>query len=102
MVSGDKALKAAAAVTCPVPPEPIARVELSPAAVPVVDWLRVGTSPAWRAASVTLVPSDRSTLPALWVPVSALIAACCVACPVPPCATGSAAARCVAVTVGFG
>ena len=36
VVIGDSALKAAAAVVCPVPPEPMVRVAESEAAEPVV------------------------------------------------------------------
>ena len=42
LVTGDKALKAALAVVCPVPPLAIATVPVTFDAVPVVFWLKVG------------------------------------------------------------
>ena len=50
---------APAKVVAPVPPEPIAKVADKPAAVPVVFWFSVGTSPAWMAAKTEFVPLDR-------------------------------------------
>src|SRR6185437_5156484 len=48
-----------------------------------------------------LVPSDLRYLPLDCAPVRELIAACCVAAAVPPCASGSGADRCVPTTCGL-
>ena len=50
--------------------------------------------------STTLEPLARRKSPEVTPPARAFIASCAVACPVPPCATGSGEARCVDTTVG--
>ena len=52
VVTGAKALNAAAAVVWPVPPLPMATVPVTLAAVPVVFWFSVGMSAATMALKV--------------------------------------------------
>lgn len=47
----------------PVPPLTTATVPVTLAAVPVVFWFSVGTSPAWIAANAAFVPSERKYWP---------------------------------------
>ena len=58
--------------------------ELRVAALPVVLWFRVGTSEAWMALRMTLVPLPRRNWADVVPPARALRAACCVVAPVPP------------------
>jgi hypothetical protein len=72
---GDKALNAALAVVCPVPPFAIATVPVTLAAVPVVFWLSVGTSATCMVFITTFVPSPRKYDPLVTAPAKAFIAA---------------------------
>ena len=53
-------------------------------ALPVVFWLRTGTSAAWMAVRLTLVPLPRRNWPEVVPPARALRALCCEPAPVPP------------------
>lgn len=95
------ALPAMSPVTCDPgsdSAESVVNVELvvavTLAAVPVVFWLRVGTSAAWIVLNAAEVPLDRRYVPEVCVPVKAVIAAAAVAEPVPPLAIATVPESC--------
>ena len=98
-MASPKLVRAPDAVVAAVPPLAMASVADSPAAVPVVFWFRVGTSAAWMAARAAFVPLLRRYVPAVCVPVRAVMAAAAVVCPVPPFAMATVASVSVIAVV---
>ena len=101
VVTGDRALKPAAAVVWPVPPLAMATVPVTLLAVPVVFWLSVGTSAAWMAAITTFVPLPRKYEPLVTAPAKAFMAVCAVVWPEPPLAIATVPVTLLAVPVVF-